>query len=267
MQIFTWDEIQIFTFFHVLVRVTSFIVFLPIFGDRAVPAIVKVLLGLSLSIVIHPIVWAQGLRVMPEVFNSQTKLIGSVMGEVAFGILAGYVARWVFDAVQFSGHLVATTMGFSMASIMDPHTETQTTAIAELQYVMAAMLFLALDGHHIYLQAVLDSFKILPFAGSKILMMNEGMGNYLIRMTAEVLTLGVKLSAPILVVIFIINMTFGMLARAVPQLNFLVVSFAANIIIGMFIVIISLPAFMSMVNTAFDTYTPEIMNFMKLLGT
>ncbi len=266
MNIFEWNELQIFTFFHELVRVSSFLVFLPIFGDKVIPAIVKILFGLALTVVMHPILWSGGYRIDPQVIESTSKLILSILGEITLGVLTGYIARWAFDALQFAGNFAATSMGFSMASVFDPHSESQGISYSELVYVLASMLFLAMDGHHIYLSTMLESFKHVPMAGVKILNMSGEMGQYLIRMTSEVLLMGIKLSAPVAIVIFIINLTFGVVARAVPQMNVLVVSFAANIMIGLFVSLVSLPSYINMVEFAFETYTPEILKFMKILG-
>ncbi len=266
MNFLQWDDVQLITFFHILVRVTTFTMLLPVLGDKALPTIVKILFGFSIACVLHPMLWGQGLRVPQEIMNSPNQLAGSVISEVIFGAFVGFIARWVFDAVQFAGHFAGTSMGFSMASVFDPHTETQTISYAELQYVMTVLLFLALDGHHMYIKSLVDSFSSVPLASPKILTVNQSVFEYLLHMSSEVLSLGFKLSAPIVVVIFLINMTFGILARAVPQLNVLVVSFASNIIIGLFIGLISIPSFMGMVDSAFDTYQSEIHNFIRLFG-
>lgn len=266
MNFLQWNDVQLITFFHVLVRVTTFTMLLPILGERAIPPIIKILFGLSLACVLHPMLWGKGLRVPAEIMNSSTQLMGSVISEVIFGAFIGFIARWIFDAVQFAGNFAGNAMGFSMASVIDPHTETQTISYAELQYVMTVLLFLALDGHHMYLKALVDSFSSVPLASPKILTVNQSVFEYLLHMGGEVISLGFKLSAPVVVVIFIVNMTFGVLARAVPQLNVLVVSFASNIIIGLFIGVLSIPSFMGMVNNAFDSYQSEIFNFIKLFG-
>lgn len=264
LDLFRWNETQIFSFFFVLVRVSSMLLFLPIFGDRSIPPSVKILFGLAFSCVAYPIAMARGIQVDMSVLDSTMKTAWAVMSELGFGMMVGFVGRWIFDAVQFAGHFASTSMGFSMASVLDPHTETQTMAYAELQYVMAALLFLGLDGHHIYLAATLDSFKIVPLGGANLLANGDSVAQYMISMSAEVIMLGIKLSAPVLVVLLLINMTFGILARAVPQMNVLAVSFSVNIVIGLFVALVSFPGFVNMVTSAFDAYTPELTRFMRL---
>jgi flagellar biosynthetic protein FliR len=263
--IFTWNEAQIFTFFFVLVRTTSLIVFLPLLGDRGVPVSVKILFGLGLAVISYPLVWGEGGRLSPEIWESAGKTIWAVAREVMFGMMLGFVARWIFDAVQVAGHFAGTTMGFSIASVLDPHTEAHTIALAELQYVMAALLFLALDGHHIYVAAVVKSFKLVPLAQVDLLAHADGIVAYLINMTGEVLALGLKLAAPVVVIVLLVNITFGLLSRAVPAMNVMAVSFTASIVVGLIVVLASSAGFMNVVSGAFDVYTPELFRFMRLV--
>lgn len=266
MNLFQWNELQILTFFLVLVRVTMMMVFLPILGDKTVPPIVKILFGVAMAFVAFPVAWSRGVRVAPSVFDSMTATAWAICIEGFFGMIVGFAARWVFDAVQFAGYFAGTSMGFSIGSVLDPHTETEAIAFAELQYVLAAMLFLALNGHHIYLGAVMDSFSVVKLAGADFFTNSDGIVLYLIRMTAEVLLLALKLSAPVVVVILLMNITFGMMARAVPQMNVLVVSFAANIAVGLLVALIASPGFVNMVETTFDAFLPEMLRFMRLFG-
>lgn len=264
--LFNWDELQIYTFFFVLVRVTSLLAFLPIFGDRTIPPIVKLLFGLAFSFVVYPVAWSRGVRVDMAVMESTSRTVWAIFSDMAFGMMVGFVARWIFDAAQFAGHFAGTTMGYSMGSILDPNSETQTVALAHLLYLLTALLFLSLDGHHIYLSAILESFRLVPLAGVKLFVHGDSVVRYMIDMSAEVIVLGLKLCAPVLVVLLLINLTFGILSRAVPQMNILAVSFSVNIVVGLFVVLVSLPSFVSMVGTAFDSYTPELFRFMRLFG-
>lgn len=247
-----------------LVRVTSLVVFLPIFGDRNIPSTVKILFGLSFAFVAFPIASGRGIALPPEAMASSWKTAWAIAAEITFGVMVGFVARWIFDAVQFAGHFASTSIGFSMASVLDPHTENQTMALAELQYMLVALLFLAMDGHHVYLAAILESFKLVPLGGVDLLTRGGEITQYLTHMTAEVIVLGLKLSAPVMVVCFIMNVSFGVLSRAVPNFNVMAVSFAANILVGLIIVVVSLPGFVNLVSGAFDAYTPELFRFMRL---
>ncbi len=260
------DEWQIYSFFFVFIRVCSILFFLPLFGDRTIAVSIKILFGFALSVMVYPVLGAGILSIPALAMQSASHTILAVISEVLLGILIGFVSRWVFDAVQFAGHFIGTSIGFSMASVLDPHSETQTISIAELHYILAALLFLAFDGHHIFFTAILDSFEKIPMGRFTLFGRAEEIVKYLMEMSAHVISLGVRLAAPSIVVILLTNLTFSVLAKAVSQMNLLVLTFTANVLIGVIVVLVSLPGFLNVVENAFTAYTPEIFKFMRLLG-
>jgi flagellar biosynthetic protein FliR len=260
-------ELKIYLFFLTFLRITSLMFQFPVLGEKTVPGIVKILLGLCLTVVLFPVVQAIPNKIKLETFSSTSAMIELIFLEIVFGLFIGFVSHWIFDAATFAGQFVSTTMGFSMASVLDPHQEIQTTPFAELQSALVMLLFLSMDGHYVLLRAISDSFQILPLGGLDFTKNSAETIQYLIGMSAEVLKLGIKMAAPILVVLLLVNLTFGILARAVPQINVLTVSFAANIIVGLFIAMVSLPGFANLVETSFENYSPEILRIMKVFSS
>ena len=266
LNIFEWNEPQIFTFFFVLIRVTSLIVVLPLFGDKTVPPMVKLFFALSFSFVAFPVAWGQGVRVPRELFDAPMRLTIAIVSDICFGLALGFVARWIFEAIHVAGYVAGTSMGFSMASVLDPHSETQAIAVAELQYIFSALLFLSLEGHHIYLKVIIDSFATLGPGAINLGAVSGDLSKYMIEMTAGVLGLGLKLAAPVLVVILLVNLIFGIMTRAVPQMNVMAVSFTANIMIGLFVSLVSFPGFLNMLGGAFENQASELLRFVRLFG-
>ena len=267
MNIALWSEQQLFTFFFIFVRIASIFLFLPIFGDRMVPASVKALLCIALAWICFPVLWMRGLRVAPLAYESNLGIIVSIAQETMMGALIGFVSRWIFDTAQFAGQVAGISMGFSMASVLDPHTESQTVALAELKYILAVMLFLSMNGHHLYLTTITESFRLVPLGAAHWFDRDAQIIKFLITMTSQVLLLSLKLAAPVVVVLLLVNVAFGMASRAVPQMNVFAVSFGANIIVGLFVVLINLPGFTNSVSDFFESYTPELLKFIGLFGT
>src|SRR5262249_13226727 len=151
-------------FFAVLVRVSTFIVVVPFFGDRVIPAPVKILLSLALSMTLFPVLLARGL-IDPHgsVVWSRTAsaLIGTVSLEVLLGLALGFVVKIMFDAVQMGSDIMGSLMGLGAANQFDPFQEVQTQILSHFQMAIAMLLFLALDGHHIVLQAFCESFRVI----------------------------------------------------------------------------------------------------------
>ncbi|HRK02588.1 MAG TPA: flagellar biosynthetic protein FliR [Oligoflexia bacterium] len=266
MNLFPINEVQLMTAFFVLVRVSAIIALLPLFGDRTVPPTIKVLFSVAMSFVVFPTLWQSGLRFSDVKSQSTGLLVGAVVSELFVGLLLGFFARWIFDAVRAAGYFMGTQMGFSMGSVLDPTTETQTIALAEFQYGLAALLFLAMDGHHVYVNSIMDSFRLIPLGELPVLSKGDTMIRTLIDLTEKVLLLSVHLAAPVLIVMLLVNLAFGLVSRAVPQINMLVISFAANILVGLMIFAVSLPGFHALVGTQFEEYSQQLRSFMTLLG-
>ena len=241
--LFQFSPEEMYTFFAVLVRVSVLIAVLPIFGDKVIPTPVKVLLSLAVTLAIFPGLIRQGsVRAGDAVIwaSSTWGIIRTIGQEALVALVLGYTAKLVFDAIQIGANLVSNMMGFSMASVYDPHHETQTTVAAEIQVAIAMLAFLALDGHHLLLRGALDSFR---FCGIGEAGVNALMQTRMIEMTGTVLRFGFQLGAPITLVMFAVNVAFGVFSKTMPQMNILVLSLGISAFAGMFVLVLSAPEF------------------------
>ena len=243
MSLFNFNTDEMLTFFAVLVRYSVLIAVLPFFGDRLVPGPVKILFAFVLSVSLFPNLVTSG-QIHPRdsrVWASSASGIILTIGlEVLIALTLGFVARLIFDGISFGANLVGNFMGFASASQFDPHQETHTEVIAQLQTTLAMLLFLSLDGHHLMLKTALESYRIVGLGRAGF---NEAFSHKLIQMTAEVFRFGLQLAAPVAVCIFAVNIILGMMAKAMPQLNIFVLSFAISASIGFFVLLISMPEF------------------------
>jgi flagellar biosynthetic protein FliR len=241
--LFQFSPEEIYTFFAVLIRVSVLIAVMPIFGDKLVPAPVKVLLSLAISLAIFPGLVNRGF-VRPgdaAIWAATTWGVARTIGqEVLVGLVLGFTAKLVFDAIQIGAALASNMMGFSMASVYDPHQETQTTVVAEIQVAIAMLAFLALNGHHLLLRGALDSFQ---FCGIGEAGVNHLMQTRIIEMTATVLKFGIQLGAPITLVMFAVNVAFGVFAKTMPQMNILVLSLGISAFAGIVVMMLTAPEF------------------------
>jgi flagellar biosynthesis protein FliR len=112
--------------------------------------------------------------------------------------------------------------------------------VAEIQMALAMLVFLVLDGHHLMLRASLQSYEIVGLGKAGL---TAAFSQRLIEFTAEVIKFGVQIAAPVAVALFAVNVAFGIVAKAMPQLNVLVLSFAVTALIGLFVMLISQPEF------------------------
>jgi flagellar biosynthetic protein FliR len=249
VNLFNFSQEEMLSFFAVLIRFSVLFAVLPFVGDNVIPAPVKVLLALATSIALFPALISTG-AVHPAQAGHWGSTTGGIVGtismEVVLGLLMGFTARMAFESIQFGGNLVGNFMGFAAASTYDPHQEGQTQVVAQIQTVMAMLIFLAVDGHHLMLRAALDSYQVVGIGGGGFLSktgVNAAISARLIDLSGQVVRFGIQLAAPVAVSLFAVNVAFGVMAKTMPQLNILVLSFAVSALVGLLVMLMSVPEF------------------------
>lgn len=224
------DQLQ--SFFWVLMRVSIIIFLLPLFGARGVPAMWKMGLSMILAIVVFPTV--------PHVSrfpDTTIEIIISLASEIILGLILALTVRMFFAAVQMAGHFISFSMGFSMARAMDPQAEVQDSVITEFMYILTILMFFAIDGHHIFIRALAGSFKSAP---PNAIFFDSAIPGILVKLGGEMFLTAVKLAAPMMVALFLSNLSLGIIARTVPQVNILMVGLPLNLAIGFIFLILTI---------------------------
>jgi flagellar biosynthesis protein FliR len=226
----TLDQIQ--SFFWVLIRVSVIIFLLPLFGAKGVPTMWKAGLSVILAIVLLPSV--------PHVSkypDTAIEIIISLASEIIMGFILALTVRIFFTAVQMAGHFMSFSMGFSMARAMDPQAEVQDSVVTEFMYILTILMFFAIDGHHIFIRALASSFKTVP---PNAIFFNNAIPGILVKLSSDMFLIGVKLAAPMMVALFLSNLSLGIIARTVPQVNILMVGLPVNLAIGFIFLILTI---------------------------
>jgi flagellar biosynthetic protein FliR len=241
---FSFNQLEALSFFGVLTRTSVLVAVLPFYGDRTIPGPVKILLALALSMLLFPVLVTQG-RIVPEdalQWASTTYgLASTVFSEVAVGIVLGFSAKLIFDSIQMGSELMGNFMGFAMATQYDPHAETQTEVISKFHMALAMLLFLAVDGHHMLLQAALESYRFIGLGQATLT--SGSVQTDLISLSSQGLRIAMQLAAPMALSIFAVNVVYGVMSKAVPQMNILILSLGISALIGLFVMFASLPGF------------------------
>jgi flagellar biosynthesis protein FliR len=273
MSLFNFNVDELLTFFAVLVRYSILFSILPFLGDHYVPSPVKILLSLSATVALFPGLLASGVIHPADaaVWGASAGGIASTITvEVMIALVLGYVARFAFDTIHFGGNLVGNFMGFGIASTFDPSMQSQTQVVAEIQAVIGMLIFLAIDGHHLMIRAALQSYQIIGLGGAGMLaggsIINATTVQRMGELTGQVLRLGLEISAPIAIVLFSVNMVFGILAKAMPQLNILVLSVTISAIIGLVMMFITLPEFQGAAADVFTRMGDSMLAILKAMA-
>ena len=242
------DEFHIFLL--ILLRVSALLIVAPIFGHRLFLARAKVGLAVMVSMVIFPIVDRFD---VPVGFLPYAVMM---VGEVIMGLVIGYAVLLLFIGIQFAGQLAGLQMGFGIVNVIDPASHDQVSIIGQFLNILAILLVLTLDGHHIILNGLMTSFDAVPLGG---VVLKAPVAHKVIVLTAEVFVIAIKVSAPIMIALFLISTAMGVLARTVPQMNVFIVGFPVQLAVGMSVLMATLPLFQIMIERALKLLERDVL--------
>jgi len=253
---FTWFEYQ--SMLLVLVRVTALIAAAPILGDRQIPQMVKVGLGVFVALLLLPL-----LSPAPSTYTTTPAFLLAVAKEVMVGVTLGFVAHLMFYGIQFSGQFVSLQMGFAAAQIFDPSSESNVPVIGQFYYIVAVLLYFAVGGHQFLIEALRTSFEAIPLTG---LHWESSFFQYMIGLTSDVFTIALRIAAPVFVTILLTEFALGMLARLVPQMNIFIFGFPLKILAGMLMIAISMPIFGRVFRVVYQTSQTDLYRIIQLIA-
>ncbi len=256
-EIYKFSETEFIAFALMLVRISACLVTMPIFGNRDIPAHVKVLFSLLITMILFSSARA---HILATTHIESQDLILLTLREAFLGTLIGFLCRGIFWAVQMAGQLLGFSIGFSAAQAFNPALGDTGTMIEQFQSILAMLLFLGINGHHWMIRAIAQSFELVPLSLTTIKTETiYGLGNY-IQTISEI---AVKLSAPMMAVIIFLNGAMGIVGRAVPQINTFVTSFPVNILVGLFVFMVSIPLLLTVMENDFARMTVIVFQFIK----
>lgn len=248
------------SFIMVLIRVSAMIMMVPAFGEASIPATVKWGLSMLITLLLFPVVKGT----IPSLTDlGWAEMILGLAGEMLIGVLIGFAARFVFAGIQLAGELVGFQMGFSVASVIDPTSNSQVSIIAEFQYLLSLLLFMTVNAHHLFITAIADSYQAVPPLGVHY---SGALLQALIHLSKEVFVIAVKISAPVAAVLLFTNVAMGLVARTVPQMNVFMVSFPLQIAAGLLFIGLAAPVFMKVTEHLFAGLGGQTSMLMRLMG-
>ena len=250
---------QLQIFLVVLARVAGFIGAIPVLASAQTPGRVKTMLVLVATLLLYPLMQ----DAVPQADFTPLALLLLVLSETLVGLLLALATRLIFTAVEFGASVVGFQMGFASANVYDPQSERQVELISQFQNVFAILVFLAIDGHHIFLRAVVTSYQLLP--PGQFAVGGEAIP-YLMRLASHMFIIGVQFSAPVLAVLLFSGLILGILARVFPQLNVFLLSFPLNIGIGFIVIALTLNMISTLVRREFDTLPERLATILSYLA-
>jgi flagellar biosynthetic protein FliR len=215
-----------------LVRPGALILGSPSFGGVYAPAQVKIALTVLLAIALLPS------ATMPPT-GSAVGLSIMVARETAIGLALGLSIHALVAAAELAGHLAGFQMGLSYSAIVDPASGVRNNVLASLYGNIAIVVFLLTNAHHAFLRALGQSYESLPIGAGHI---GDSLPQSVMALLGFVFAFGVRLAAPVIVVLVVTELGLAIVARAAPALNLMAVGAPVRLILGLILLGFVAPA-------------------------
>lgn len=225
-------------------RISAVVMTMPIIGATHVLQRVKLAISLFLTIILAPWVAPKN---PPELISFWGYLM--VLREVIIGLSIGLITQIFFQIFVMGGQIAAMQMGLGFASLNDPQNNSDVPVISQFYLMMVTLMFVAVDGHLLVLQALSDSYKVIPIEQTGALRIDIWA---LVLWGKWIFLGGLKMVLPMLFAILIVNMVFGVMARAAPQLSIFAVGFPLTLCFGVTLLMLTLPTIMSHFEAGFE---------------
>lgn len=221
-----WSLTQLLAMVIILTRVAPLLFFMPVIGSPSVPPQVKILLALMTALVLLPVV-----HVNPRLITGPPLGVALlVLLEVLLGATLAVFARCVFAATEIAGQMVGIQMGMGIAGVMDPQFGSQVSPIGMLWNLTAILIFLSINGHHMFFSTLVESFEWLQPGGASI---TKATFEGLMQGASHMFVLGVKIMAPAGAALFFTHVAMGIVAKTVPQIPIMIVGLPITIAVGL----------------------------------
>lgn len=213
----------------VSIRVSAALLFAPIWGHPGIPKPLRLLLVFSLALSIATMTsFDERSYLRPELV---------IPSEFLIGILLSMGIRIAFAGLHMAGSLLGFYLGFSSVLTIDPQTSNRSTLMATYLTLCGYVLLLAADQHHFLIRAIADSYRYLPPGTS---LPPSNWFEPLMHASAQVFVIGWKIALPVFIATTLVEVAIGLIARMQPQINTMVVSAPLKLLLGLFVLGISL---------------------------
>lgn len=231
-------------------RLMAILVQVPVLGGRTIPMQVKVAFGIVLTALLWP--WQPLPTDAPEL--SFVELGAGLGRELIVGLVAGFASTLTFGAVQIAGEQMGVSAGFAAERIINPTFESSGSAVDQLFILTATLLFFILNGHHLVLLGIQQTFVALP--------LNSGLPaptvERLLRLVGQLVGAGILLALPVLGAALLADVTLGLLSRVAPQVQVFFLGVPLKVLMGLAVVMLALALAFPMLSDLLRALGPRL---------
>ena len=209
-------------------RVSALMMFAPFFASATIAPRIKASFTLALTFLLCPVVKLNLISL------SGPRAWQVVAGEFVIGLLMGLTLQFVFEGVQMAGQIVGFQVGHSLANLINPQTDVETTILSNLYQMVALLIFLGLDVHHWVLRALAQSFTYCP-PGTCVL--TPAAVEELCHAAGGMLVVAIQIAIPTILATMLIDVTLGFLGKASPHLPVMFVGMSVKSLVAFLVIV------------------------------
>ncbi|TQV75356.1 flagellar type III secretion system protein FliR [Aliikangiella marina] len=217
-------------------RLSGFLMTLAVVGSKNFPARFRMILALAMTALVAP--------VLPQTEPVQLfSLSGSILviEQTLIGIVLGFVSRLLLETFVVGAQIIAMQSGLGFASLVDPSNGTSVPAMGQFFLMMTTLLFLAFDGHILMIRIIIESFYALPIGSNESIF---PMFWQIVLWSKWIFATAILMALVCIASLLIVNIAFGVMTRAAPQINIFAVGFPLTMISGLILVWATLAYFL-----------------------
>lgn len=253
-----FTELNVILFGLIWLRMISFVFSSAILGSPSINVPVKVLFSIILAFIVFP--FAKPVSTDSESLGNFLIILAG--REVLIGLLLGLLTRFFFFGLSMAGELISLSLGLGSAQVYNPFIGQSGQVVEQFFSLTGTVVFLALNGHHLFISALIQSFEVIPFANMSL---QVGGLAEVSQKFQEIFVIMIKIASPIIATIFLVNLAMAIMGRAVPQLNVLVTSFPVTILVGLTVLIVAMPLMTMEMNYLMEATSEQLFKLMRSL--
>ncbi|WP_243386876.1 flagellar biosynthetic protein FliR [Bacillus kexueae] len=246
-------------FLLVLTRIASFMVTMPLFSYRTIPNRMKIGISFFIALLIT-------YTIDVPTLSLDERFILLILKEATVGLMIGLAAYLIFAAIQTAGSFIDFQMGFAIASIVDPQTGVQSPLIGQFFNIVALLLLLSTNAHHLLIDGMIHSFQFIPLDKGVLLFGNESMTAVIIKSFNTMFIVAFQMALPIVGCLFLVDVALGIVARTVPQLNVFVVGLPLKIGVSFIMIFLVMGALFFVIEELFQFMLELTNTLLRILG-
>jgi flagellar biosynthetic protein FliR len=244
-----------------LIRMSGLVVFMPFFDETSHPVQLKAGFSALLAVTVTGLAaWRAGALNYAE-WSLGTYLWAAAC-ELGTGAILGLVANAVLQGVQLAGHIMGRNIGLAIANVIDPARDIEVSIVSQFKMLLVLVIFVGLDGHHIFVTAMARSYELVPVGG---LTVSWPMVHRLVDGVGFLLVVGVELAAPVVAAGLLANVVLGFLGRTVPQMNIFIIGFPVRILLGFGVLLLMISVMLGVTEMLADRSRTELDCILRLM--